>query len=177
MINHVHNSYIIILLLVSSCHGGEIQQEISEDAYQCPPWLVYNPMTKQCECYNSLSTNNIVKCTKEGALLRLGYCMTYEEGEGIFVSPCNYRITNDHNISEDKYIRLPENISELNEYMCAPLNSKGLACSQYIGNFGCPLVSRDFRCSNCDKTWYGIPLYLFMEFVPITIFYFILKSA
>ena len=157
---------IIILFLVNFGDGGE-------DGDNCPPWFVYNFMTKQCECYNSQSTNNIVKCTKEGALLRLGYCMTYEAGKGVFVSPCNYRITNEHNITEDKYIRLPENITELNEYMCAPLNSKGLACSECIDNFGRPLVSREFMCSNCADTWYGIPLYLFMEFVPITVFYFI----
>ena len=171
MMNQIYN--IIILLLVCSCHGDETQQAISEDVYHCPPWFVYNPTTKQCECYNSPSTNSIVKCTKEGALLRLGYCMTYEAGEGVFVSPCNYRITSDHNITEDKYIRLPENITELNEYMCTPLNSKGLACSECIDNFGRPLVSKDFRCSNCANTWYGIPLYLFIDFVPITIFYFI----
>ena len=143
MMNQIYN--IIILLLVCSCHGDEIQQAISEDVYHCPPWFVYNPTTKQCKCYNSPSTNNIVKCTKEGALLRLGYCMTYEAGEGVFVSPCNYCITSDHNITEDKYIRLPENITELNEYMCTPLNGKGLACSECIDNFGHPLVSKDFR--------------------------------
>ena len=113
MKNQVHN-IIIILVLVSSCHGSEA---VSKDAYQCPPWFVYSPTTKQCECYNSLNTNDIVKCSKEGALLRLGYCMTYKAGEGVFVSPCNYRKTEDHNITEDKYIRLPENITELNEYM------------------------------------------------------------
>ena len=170
MKNQVHN-IIIILVLVSSCHGGEA---VSKDTYQCPPWFVYNPTTKQCECYNSLNTNDIVKCSKEGALLRLGYCMTYEAGKGVFVSTCNYHITNDHNITEDKYIRLPENITELNEYMCAPLNSKGLACSECIDNFGRSIMSRKFSCSNCKNIWYGIPLYLFMEFVPIIIFYFII---
>ena len=35
-------------------------------------------------------------------------------------------------------------------------------------------MSREFRCSDCTNAWYGVPLYLFMEFVPITVFYFII---
>ena len=35
-------------------------------------------------------------------------------------------------------------------------------------------MSREFRCSDCANAWYGIPLYLFMEFVSITIFFFII---
>ena len=166
---------VIILLLASCtvvyCDGGK---DFGEDDSQCPPWFVYNPTTEQCECFKSPRTDRIVKCTEEGPLLRLGYCMTYESGEGIFVSPCNYRIAEAHNITADRYIRLPNNITELNEYMCAPLNSKGLACSECLDGFGHSIVSREFRCSDCTNAWYGVPLYLFMEFVPITVFYFII---
>ena len=166
---------IIILLLanctVMYCNGGGER----DDHYQCPPWFVFIHTTHQCECYNSPSTNKIVKCTPDGAVLRLGYCMTYERGEGIFVSRCNYRVAEDHNITADKmYIKLPENVTELNDYMCAPLNSKGLACSKCIDGFGRSIVSREFRCSDCANTWYGVSLYLFMEFVPITVFFFII---
>ena len=101
--------------------------------------------------------------------------MTYQREEGVFVSPCNYRIAEDHNTTADKmYIKLPKNVTELNDYMCVPLNSKGLACSECIDGFGHSIISREFRCSDCTNAWYGVPLYLFMEFLPITIFYFII---
>ena len=45
---------------------------------QCPPWFFYNATTKQCECYSSPSTDDVVKCTEQEALLRIGYCMTHE---------------------------------------------------------------------------------------------------
>ena len=32
----------------------------------------------------------------------------------------------------------------------------------------------DIQCSNCTGAWYGIPLFLFLEFFPITLFYFII---
>ena len=35
-------------------------------------------------------------------------------------------------------------------------------------------VGFNIQCSNCTGAWYGIPLFLFLEFFPITIFYFII---
>ena len=90
------------------------------------------------------------------------------------ISQCNYRILEDYNITADKYIILPKNITELNEYMYAPLNSKGMACSECLNGFGHSIVSWDFSCSDCTNAWYSVPLYLFMEFVRITVFYFII---
>ena len=140
--------YRVIILLLASCtvvycDGGELHRDFSENMShsQCSPWFVYNPTTKQCECFNSPSISGIVKCTEDGAQLRLGYCMTYESEKRIFVSPCNYRMAEDHNITADRYIRLPNNITEVNEYMCAPLNSKGLACSECLNGFGYSIVS------------------------------------
>ena len=39
-------------------------------------------------------------------------------------------------ISEPGFISLPENVSELNDYMCGPMNRKGLVCSECIDGFG-----------------------------------------
>ena len=142
---------------------------------QCPPWFFYNATTKQCECYSSPSTDNIVKCTKQGALLRFGYCMTHTEGEGFFVGLCEYfKLSSFENVTnEDHYIVLPDNTSELNDFMCGPLNRKGRLCSECRDGYGPSITSMGLTCSNCTNAWYGFPLYLFLEFVPITVFYFI----
>ena len=141
----------------------------------CPPWFFYNATTNQCECFVSPDTNHIVKCTERGAVLKFGYCMTYEDGEGYFVGLCNYFKLNSYNKSDKAgYISLPSNASELNDYMCGPLNRKGIVCSECVDGFGYSVTSAEHTCSNCTNAWYGIPLYLFLEFVPITIFYFII---
>ena len=44
-------------------------------------------------------------------------------------------------------------------------------CSECIDGFAPSVTSIGYECSNCTDTWYGVPLYLFLEFVPITIFY------
>ena len=150
-------------------------QTASSNQTECPPWFFYNATTKRCECYSSPSTDNIVKCTKQGALLRFGYCMTHTEEEGFFVSLCEYfKLSSFENVTkEDNYIVLPNNTSELNDFMCGPLNRKGRLCSECRDGFGPSVTSIGHTCSNCTDVWYGLPLYLFLEFVPITVFYVI----
>ena len=115
-----------------------------------------------------------MKCTEQGALLKYGYCMTYGEGEGTFVGRCQYFQISGHNTTDPPgFITLPDNISELNDYMCGPMNRKGLVCSKCIERFGPSATFLGFPCSNCTNAWYGVPLYLFIEFVPVTVFYLI----
>ena len=121
--------YILILcfLLVSLvCCICYTKQDNMDD--QCPPWFFYNATTKTCECYSSPSTDNIVKCTKKEALLKLGYCMTYEEESGFSFGLCDNIKVERLNTTKDNYIILPSSVSDLNDYMCGPMNRKDLMC-------------------------------------------------
>ena len=113
---------VAIAALVQLSKGNETQLTISSLSLtkdnQCPPWFFFNTATKNCECYSSPSTDEIVKCTEQGALLKYGYCMTHEEGEGTFVGRCQYFQISGHNTTDPPgFITLPDNISELNDYM------------------------------------------------------------
>lgn len=140
----------------------------------CPPWFFYNESVALCQCFESLNADAM--CTSEEALLRFGRCMTYQEGIGTAVGSCAYYHVDSFldNVTEGLFITLPRNITQLNDYMCAPLNRKGYQCNECLDDFGVSLTSLGYQCSNCSGTWYGVPLYLFLEFVPITIFYVIL---
>ena len=115
----------------------------------------------------------IIKCTDQGVLLNFGYCATETEGV-IYLAKCHYFQLEGHNVTEPGYIRLPDNISELNDYMCGPMNRKGLLCKDCIDEFGPSVTSLGYKCSNCTDAWYGIPLYLAVELIPITLFYLII---
>ena len=133
------------------------------DDYQCPPWFVYNTATERCECYTSPKTKDIVKCSlnERAALLKYGYCMTYSKEDlgRLFVGKCQYFEIQGHNLSDTPgYITLPGNISELNEYMCGPMNRQGLVCSECIEGFGPSVTSLGYSCSKC--AWYSVPLFL-----------------
>ena len=154
----------------TTCQVSMIQEK------QCPFLFYYNNITKQCECLNSLfdTFDTVVKCANGRALLRNKYCMTYEEeASTISLSLCTYFVFNGHITSEPGFIDLPDNISELNDYMCGSMNRKGIVCSECIDGYGPSATSPNFRCSDCTNAWYGMPLYLLLELVPVTIFYLI----
>ena len=121
----------------------------------------------------SPSVKKIIKCKDSGiTLLQYGQCMTHN-GNTTVVTKCWYFQPSGYNTSEVGYITLPSNISELNGYMCGPLNRRGPLCNECIDGFGLSATSVLFTCSNCThfSLTYGIPLYILIEIIPITILY------
>ena len=116
-----------------------------------------------------------IDCSQNGPLLHYGYCATFSEGTNLLsLSSCHYFEPNGYNITSSKQILLPRNLSQLTYYMCGPLNRKDLVCSVCADGFGPSVTSFGYRCVNCTQSnpWYGMPLFLFITFVPITVFYF-----
>ena len=140
----------------------------------CPLLFYYDDETSQCECMSSLFGTSVM-CANDRAFLSYNYCLMYNEEKNILsVSFCPYFALNGHNTSIPGLISLPENISELNDYMCGPMNRHGIVCSECIDGYGPSVTSIRFRCSDCSNSWYGVPLYLLLELVPVTIFYLIM---
>lgn len=146
----------------------------AEFPLDCPPWFFYNDSVHQCQCFETFNLD--IRCTSEEALLRFGRCMTYQEGAETALSSCHYFLIDVFldNVTEGFYITLPRNITLLNDYMCQPLNRKGFQCSECLDGFGVSVTSLGYPCSDCTGVWYGIPLYLFVELVPITVFFVII---
>ena len=119
---------------------------------------------KQC-------ADNPIVCVNKKAELGYNLCMTYDNES---IGFCPYFDLSNYNISKPGYISLPDNISELNDFMCGPMNRKGLVCNKCIDGYGPSVTSTKFRCSDYSNAWYGVPLYLLLEFVPVTVFYLIL---
>ena len=151
------------------------------DGDQCHPWSFYNDTLQTCQCYESKDLpayygestyrDFMVKCTERKVLMNVVFCMTNEE-EGTFIGDCRlYSFNQNPALVDGMYTELPENKSELNDYMCGPMNRKGRICSECIDGFAPSFTGFGYECANCTGVWYGIPLYLFLEFVPITLFY------
>ena len=98
--------------------------------------------------------------------------MTYEELERtIYITPCPFS-GNFSTSDNGRYVELlVKNVSELNVTMCEPMNRKGRLCSECIADFGPSVISLGLVCSHCTGMLYGILLYLFLEFVPIIVFF------
>ena len=139
--------------------------------YQC------QPQPSMCNYFNNYYG---AKFVNNHTLLRLGFCATYEEHTRmVSLSACPYfQLNGKYSMHKEEcntwYIQLPNNVSKLNDYMCGPLNRKGRVCSECKDGFGPAIASFGFQiqCSNCTASgWYGILLYMFLEIVPVTIFY------
>ena len=153
------------------------QLSLNQDK-QCPLLFYYDNKTKQCECQsNLLSTHEtVVTCDNDRAVLSYNFCITHNEVTNtVSASFCSYFELSGHNISEPGFINLPTNISELNDCMCGLMNRKGIVCSECIDGYEPSVTSPKFRCSNCSNTWYGVPLYLLLELVPVS--YYLLPDC
>ena len=100
--------------------------------------------------------------------------MTFSEDTRLLsLSYCPYLQSGSNNVTSYSDIQLPRNLSQLNDYMCSPLNRKGLVCSECADGFGPSVTSFGYKCV-CTDAWYGVPLFLFLEFVSITLLYLII---
>ena len=117
-----------------------------------------------------------VKLNSHGAFLSIGHCLTYDSERGAYEFKCPYFQLEGHKVShvEPGYIKLPDNLSEITDYMCGPMNRKGVQCEECIDGFSISMTSLGYKCSNCSGAWYGVPLYLVTELVPITAFYILI---
>ena len=121
---------------------------------------------------------NLMFCSRGNEpVTEFHHCATFnEETRVLSVSHCPYLQSDGYNLTKVRsavYKILPRNLSQLNDYMCGPLNSKGLVCSQCADGFGPSITSYGYRCVNCTDTWYRVPLFLLLELVPITVLYLI----
>ena len=168
-------SFLTTVILV---RGNENSSSSADEHMHCHPWSFYNHISKQCECYSNAYTDDIVKCTEHGVLLRYGFCMTFKEGDGFYVGQCNYFDLSKYNISDTvNYISLPGNVSYLNHYMCALLNSEGPLCGQCKDGYGHTITSVGNTCEKCYNDLYWLaPLlgYLFLELLHVIVMYFVL---
>ena len=144
---------------------------------ECHPWSFYNDTLHHCQCYESDNTlyysrpSKLTECSERKTTIYIGLCMTTEE-LGTSIGYCAaYSPKVNVSAVNGMYIQLPNNISELNDFMCGPINRKGRVCSECIDGFAPSVITPWYQCANCTGAWYGIPLYLFLEFVPITLFY------
>ena len=137
------------------------ESEIDLRAVLCP-WFTWD--------------SDVMCMDSRGVFLSIGHCLTYESGKGVYEFKCPYFLLEGHQVSEYEpgYISLSNNISELNDYICEPMNRKGFLCEECIDGFSVSMTSLGHRCSNCTDAWYGIPLYLVTELVPVTAFYLLL---
>ena len=118
---------------------------------ECPSvWYKYNSTTQGYQCI-PLSSSLI--CDGERAYANIHHIVTYNADEGVITEvKMRYSYLRGYNTTyEGSYILLPNNVSELNRYMCDPL----------IGSFGSLIHSLVYltvwQCTDTNIEWIHAP--------------------
>ena len=153
--------------------------------HECPSvWLEYNQVTHDCQCIQHIS---LLDCKGENVYASTRHILTYDSTKGIvsavrvryikYLEGYNLTITKDGSTG----ILLPNNISELNSYMCGPLNREDYLCNKCKSGYGPPIIPESTpyyanMCYLCKDIWIpkGILLYLAVSFIPLTLFYLLI---
>ena len=147
-----------------------VHVHVSASNTSCPTWFYYNNVT--CEC-GQLSGWEVRCNQQEGkAEIADGFCATSTEQEGLYYAgDCPFRHT--ENNTDRLYSEMPSDPDLLNDTMCGPYNRKGVLCGRCIDGYGPAVYSLDMKCANCSKisAVSAISLYLFLELIPITLFF------
>ena len=140
----------------------------------CPPWFFPDADNgTECVC-SSVGTDKAVKCSKDTAMLRIGYCVTYNnETEDTEIGPCPYIFQRSNFSSDNLYFHLPQYTSNLTSFMCGSLHRTGVLCGECEDGFGPALYSYTLECKNCWGHGAGWLLYITLTIVPTTGLYFI----
>ena len=152
--------------------------------HECPSvWFEYNQVTHDCQCIAYLFLN----CKGESVYADTRQILTYDSTRGIISAVKmrhkyleGYNLTVRKDGSTGRGILLPNNISELNSYMCGPLNREDYLCNKCRSGYGPSVISESASCANvcylCKDSWItkDLLLYLFLSFIPLTLFYLLI---
>ena len=172
---------VTLLLILGLPHGfqqgtGNANQTQRTEEQECPTWFVpRSNQTGGCKCgVQTFSSVAVVKCDdySKQTMLMSGFCMTYNESTDVTVAGrCPY---NSHKTDyQELYVKLPLNVSHLNEFMCGVLNRTGLLCTHCQEGLGIPVFSYTLHCLPCLGSFGGWLLYIFLAVFPTTIFFLI----
>ena len=72
------------------------------------------------------------------------------------------------------YVNLPQNVCDLNEFMCGELNRTGLLCSHCKPGLGPAVFSYTLPCLKCLDRKYVWLLYMFLATFPTTVMFLVI---
>ena len=136
--------------------------------FSCPPGFV--PQGNQsCVCADW--PNRMVVCDEHllNASMQIGNCMTYDNETGeVRAGGCLNTIY--RNDSHKRYYPLPTTVSDLNDQVCGPSNSKGLLCGECQDGFAVAAFWNLF-CINCTGASNGWIKYIAAQYIPLTVIF------
>ena len=173
---------LLIILCLPGCsysqkvihvHAASGNESIN---HGCPSWFIpISNSSDRCKCGEPIQhPGRVVLCdpNTNQTLVRISYCMDYnEEDDVVFVGGCYF--INKKGKVQGMYVKFPQNVSELNPFLCSGLNRTGVMCSQCQKGLGTAIFSYSMQCLPCMSSGFGWILYVFLATLPTTILFLI----
>ena len=142
----------------------------------CPSWFIpINNSSDRCKCGEPIHRlGKAVLCdpNTNQTLVGISHCMGYnEEDDEVFVGSCPF--INKKGEVQGMYVKFPQNVSELNSFLCSGLNRTGVMCSQCQEGLGTTIFSYSMQCLPCMSSGLGWILYVFVATFPTTILFLV----
>ena len=109
--------------------------------------------------------------------LARGLCITFDSDTGkTEIGKCPYTIfeKNHDSMLPNGFIELPENVSNLNEFMCGSWNREGYLCSKCKDGYGLAIPNVYMKCMECKfkdgESWL---FYFLLQLVPVVILFLV----
>ena len=153
-------------------------KESNVPGIECPSvWYKYNPITQDCQCIPLES----LTCDGEYAYYAdISHILTYNANKRVVTEmKMKHQYLTGYNAMDGRhYVLLPNNISELNQYMCGPLNRKDFMCNECKDGYGPAATYESESCASmcypCKDTWRHLLFHLALSFIPLTVFYLLI---
>ena len=111
-----------------------LEYQTSYDFMEIQDYTATNTTHAYHHCRSPGWHDTLLNCFNNETHLRVGFCITYNQTSDIAsIALCPYFRPEVFHVTEYKgthYITLPENVSDINDFMCRPLNRKGRVCSE-----------------------------------------------
>ena len=157
---------LLVLNFQLVCSSGNLNKRLNVNE-QCPTWFV--PQVSNgivtCSCANPGLGWVVCDQSSNSSMLDVGSCMTYDDTTNTtVVGPCPF---NYHRADvNQEYVRLPQDVTHLNEFMCGGLNRTGILCSHCQPGLGPVVFSYTLQCTKYLDSGYGWLLYIFLATFP-----------
>ena len=168
------SSFLTTICLFTFALRLETTPAVDEDE-MCPTWYVFNSTSKKCFCPDLDESWVVCDQFTHKAYLARGLCMTFDNRTGnTDVGKCPYTIFDkQHEAPQGNgYIELPENVSDLNEFMCGLWNREGYLCSKCKDGYGIAISNVFMKCVKCDfNNGEGWLFYLMLQIIPVIVLF------
>ena len=151
--------YLLTALFCCVWGSGKLQAD-----EECPTWFIpsrphVSNGSVSCVCGNSLGETVICNSNTNLSMLLYTNCMTYDELSNSTVSGfCAFSFHKPD--AHQWYVKLPRNVSDLNDFVCGGLNRTGLQCGQCQPGLGPAVFSYTMQCLQCLDSGPGWVLYV-----------------